>query len=194
MSEKCCHKCGLAFPATTEYFRKDASKKDGLTYFCRACMYKRDKENRPGSRNGTKHTWPRGVPMPREEKLKRMRKASRASYRKYKDQRLAQSAVYRKQHPEIYREAWRRHKAQKLAAQIEPSILINAALKRNKHVCYWCGCRLPITGWHVDHVVPLTRGGGHSASNVVKSCVRCNTSKSDKMPYEWTGAKQLVML
>lgn len=34
---KTCTKCGQAFPATTEYFARSSSKKDGLQCWCKAC-------------------------------------------------------------------------------------------------------------------------------------------------------------
>lgn len=36
-----------------------------------------------------------------------------------------------------------------------------------------------------DHVVPVTRGGRHSVGNIVPACVRCNTSKNDRLVMEW---------
>ncbi|MFI8830536.1 HNH endonuclease [Streptomyces afghaniensis] len=40
---------------------------------------------------------------------------------------------------------------------------------------------------HVDHLVPLARGGAHSLSNLVPACQRCNTSKGAKDPYDFAG-------
>ena len=36
----------------------------------------------------------------------------------------------------------------------------------------------------VDHVVPRSRGGGHSWDNVVACCRRCNLRKADRLPGE----------
>ena len=33
--------------------------------------------------------------------------------------------------------------------------------------------------WHVDHMVPLSRGGGNEIENLVPSCRSCNAIKSD---------------
>jgi 5-methylcytosine-specific restriction endonuclease McrA len=37
----------------------------------------------------------------------------------------------------------------------------------------------------IDHVIPLSRGGGHYLSNLRPSCKRCNSSKSNKLLREW---------
>lgn len=38
---------------------------------------------------------------------------------------------------------------------------------------------------HIDHVVPLVKGGLHSASNVVPACASCNLSKGSLNLKEW---------
>ena len=43
--------------------------------------------------------------------------------------------------------------------------------------CAYCGCP-PET---MDHVVPLSRGGKHTKSNVVPACRSCNSSKKDSI-------------
>ena len=49
--------------------------------------------------------------------------------------------------------------------------------------CAYCGAKftasLPIT---VDHVIPLSKGGQHTAGNVVPSCKPCNSRKKDRLP------------
>ena len=43
--------------------------------------------------------------------------------------------------------------------------------------CVYCGCTPEqIT---MDHVIPLSKGGNHTASNVVPACGSCNSAKSD---------------
>ena len=36
----------------------------------------------------------------------------------------------------------------------------------------------------MDHVIPRDRGGGTSWENVVISCIRCNSKKSNRLPKE----------
>jgi 5-methylcytosine-specific restriction enzyme A len=35
--------------------------------------------------------------------------------------------------------------------------------------------------WHIDHLVPLSKGGSNDIDNLALSCVRCNLEKSDKV-------------
>jgi len=59
---------------------------------------------------------------------------------------------------------------------------------RDKGLCAYCGLGLDPMNWHLDHVVPVSRGGGHTRDNVVASCPRCNLSKYDKTADEFKGA------
>ena len=44
--------------------------------------------------------------------------------------------------------------------------------------CVYCGLKKKLT---VDHVVPLSKGGAHTASNVVPACSTCNASKGARL-------------
>jgi hypothetical protein len=63
---------------------------------------------------------------------------------------------------------------------------ITILMKQSKGKCYWCGKKIKGTP-HIDHRIALDRGGSNDASNLVVSCVHCNTSKKAKMPWEFNG-------
>lgn len=48
--------------------------------------------------------------------------------------------------------------------------------------CAYCGATGDL---HMDHVVPLSRGGTHTIGNVVPACPSCNLSKHNKFLTEW---------
>jgi 5-methylcytosine-specific restriction endonuclease McrA len=50
--------------------------------------------------------------------------------------------------------------------------------------CYICGCdltQLKRRNQHLDHIVPLSKGGKHILSNVAWSCANCNFKKSNNI-------------
>lgn len=49
--------------------------------------------------------------------------------------------------------------------------------------CWYCG--KPMQLWHIDHRIPLSRGGSNAPGNLCLACPECNTSKRDKTPSEW---------
>lgn len=85
------------------------------------------------------------------------------------------------------RERKHKRKAILLAATID-----NSAPAKYRHLlstateCHWCGCGVGPNTMEIDHYIPLSRGGLHSASNLVASCTRCNRQRANRLPDEYT--------
>ena len=56
--------------------------------------------------------------------------------------------------------------------------------------CPVCSKKMKRNEKHLDHKVPLSRGGKHSASNVWVLCADCNLSKGSKTVDEWLNQRQ----
>jgi len=63
---------------------------------------------------------------------------------------------------------------------------IEIQYKSQKGLCWWCGKSVG-DNYHIDHRIPLSKGGDNSASNICISCPTCNLSKGNKLPHEWNG-------
>lgn len=50
--------------------------------------------------------------------------------------------------------------------------------------CFYCEEWLHV-GWHVDHLIPLSRGGTNDMDNVTASCKACNSEKRDMTHHEY---------
>lgn len=59
--------------------------------------------------------------------------------------------------------------------------------------CYWCKKITPKRSRHVDHIIPLSRGGAHAPHNLACSCRSCNLSKNAKMPEVFAGQYELAL-
>jgi 5-methylcytosine-specific restriction endonuclease McrA len=53
---------------------------------------------------------------------------------------------------------------------------------RDGHRCQYCGAAAE----SIDHVIPRSRGGGHTWDNVVAACRPCNVRKRDRLLAETT--------
>lgn len=52
--------------------------------------------------------------------------------------------------------------------------------KRDKFTCQYCGRKAPDVVLNVDHIEPVSKGGGNEIINLVTSCFDCNNGKRDK--------------
>lgn len=50
-------------------------------------------------------------------------------------------------------------------------------------------CNQPTTEYEPDHVIPLSKQGSNSITNIVPSCTSCNASKQDLLLTEWYEAR-----
>lgn len=65
---------------------------------------------------------------------------------------------------------------------------IKRQYEKQSGLCYWCETAVG-KKYHVDHVVPIIRGGTNDPSNIVIACPLCNLSKGTKMPEDFVKAR-----
>lgn len=105
-----------------------------------------------------------------------------------------QQARYRAEHPDAARQWWaanperhRLYQAKRRAVAAGTWVVterdIRRLLTRYDHRCAYCGTRPERL--HLDHVIPLKRGGRHSIGNLVPACQPCNSSKSARLLFPW---------
>lgn len=130
-------------------------------------------------------------------------KQGQAAYREQHRAELnaKQTAYYYDNHEEIRRRSlergderkWRlanpqksREKVARRRARIKGSPVVEmvdreAIIRRDKSTCYLCNVVLEAKDVTLDHVIPLAKGGHHTAANLKVACRPCNLRKSDKV-------------
>lgn len=129
-----------------------------------------------------------------ERKYREANKEQRAEYtRKYREEHRESylesnrkhTRKWNKEHPLARRASRLRARARKRNAEGTYSASdIREQYEKQSGKCFWCGEHVGDT-YHVDHVVPLARGGSNTPDNLVISCPRCNQSKRDMLVSEW---------
>ena len=119
-------------------------------------------------------------------------------YEEHKKERAEYGKIYRMENKELVAKRYRnwynanldkvklnsdRCRARKYGAYGDHTSEELKQLKENNKNCYWCGIYVG-DKYHVDHVIPLSRGGTNYISNLVISCPKCNLSKYNKLPSE----------
>lgn len=56
--------------------------------------------------------------------------------------------------------------------------------KRDKYVCQYCGMDLCEKSATIDHIIPKSKGGGSTWTNMIASCKDCNLYKGNRSPKE----------
>jgi 5-methylcytosine-specific restriction endonuclease McrA len=67
-------------------------------------------------------------------------------------------------------------------------VVVKRLIRRQGGGCFWCKAPLPfdrlpyLDGAQLDHYMPLSRGGGHTMTNLRAVCPPCNMKKASKHP------------
>jgi 5-methylcytosine-specific restriction endonuclease McrA len=88
-----------------------------------------------------------------------------------------------------------RRRALQMGAEIDHTGR-NAIIKRDGRSCYLCGLLVKWREVTLDHVLPLSRGGSHTAENLRVACGPCNFSKQHRTVEEYRAyllTKQLII-
>lgn len=119
----------------------------------------------------------------RAANLELIRERDRQRAKKEKAQRAAAQRRFHAKHPTKKGELQRRRRAIKLGVPADLTEAQWAAIvEAHEGRCHYCGKKPAKLEY--DHVIPLTKNGGHTAANVVPACRSCNASKGDReRPY-----------
>lgn len=67
---------------------------------------------------------------------------------------------------------------------VVPGLTKRRLLRRDRHTCAYCGDAFGEEVLQCEHIVPQSRGGATSWTNLVAACAGCNGYKADRLPEE----------
>ncbi len=70
-------------------------------------------------------------------------------------------------------------------AQSVPALTRRKLIRRDRHLCAYCGQRFKEDDLTTDHVIPVSKGGKHLWTNVLSACRGCNSAKGNREPHVW---------
>lgn len=105
------------------------------------------------------------------------------------DKQRSYERKYIDKNPDAYREKGRlketRRRARKAGVPCE-YYTREDVLRAWGPICYLCDSIIP-DDWHLEHVIPLSRGGHDTVGNVRPACPSCNLAKGDKTVEEYVA-------
>ena len=177
---KTCPKCRRSL--TVDNFHKNAQKKDGLHGWCKVCSINASNAWNKAHREECRERDTKYYAAHRDEQREYAAKwgaTHREKQRGYKAKYNAGHRAERRRHSLKRRYAESLNKGQSYAAW-EREIR-----SKKTFVCYWCGQKKPLNKLHIDHIVPISKGGADCLNNVTTSCVGCNLTKHNKDLKKW---------
>lgn len=210
---KTCRKCGTHYEdvAAGFYLRQKPKKRPCYEQPCKACRIayvrspersERRRELRAAQR--AQRMASRPVPLTVEERRAKERERGRerervrrladpdgvrARMRRYLERNRervnARNRANAKRNPWAGRAAKARRRAavRECEMPVRPTDLRRFAVLQDGR-CFWCDGALGPSP-HVDHIIPLARGGTGDVWNVALACPTCNVRKQAQLPLEW---------
>lgn len=174
MTAKTCTRptCQQDNPQPLDNFARAASSKDDRRGVCKSCRnaeYNAAREGQKDAKNAERRARYAADPSGQQ-------RASRAWYAANSDRKSETQRAWRQANKDRTRAHEAARRAREVGAQTGP--VDYAAARASRPDCYLCGEAL--SGIiHVEHVIPLARGGAHCQANLLPAHKACNLRKHD---------------
>ena len=81
----------------------------------------------------------------------------------------------------------KRRAAKKNQLGVVSKNIVEKLMRSQKSLCINCKADLTRSGYHIDHIMPLSLGGIHADENLQLLCPTCNIKKHNKHPIAWAN-------
>lgn len=126
--------------------------------------------------------------------IEKQKEARREYFLRNREKFLERATAWRIANPERRQAINQNRRARKKANGGRlSSDIVKKLLKLQRGLCAACRCTLSKSGKHLDHVIPLSRGGENSDVNVQLLCPTCNSQKSASHPIDFMQRKGFLL-
>ncbi len=108
-----------------------------------------------------------------------LRQKRRDYYEANRELERERARKWHKENPEKSRAISARRRALMAGADVAEFVSRDYVIARDRSRCHICKKLCRRDEIHIDHLVPLTRGGEHSARNLAVACAPCNRRKKN---------------
>jgi len=183
---KTCTKCGQTKPRTSEFFYRNKKSRDGLRPDCSDCGRARAAVYMEAHRQEARDR----VRAWRLQDPEKTRKVRAEYYQRYRSEIRAKWKVDYHADPERFKISGRVRRAREKQVPFERYRFQDVLAKWGSD-CHICGLAIDLEaprqmstpGWelglHLDHVIPISKGGPDTLENVKPSHGMCNIKKRD---------------
>lgn len=174
---KICTNCKILLSLLCFY--KNKNTKDGMSYFCKRCHKEKTKKYKKSKRR---------IKIDNEKRYAKHKnkilEKNREYYYKNKNKIHSKQKEWRKVNKESI---YLRNRARKLKIKEFDKVSQDFINKIKTEIlnCVYCNIKLDDINRHIDHIVPLSKGGKHSPNNITLCCKTCNLSKGSKQLDTW---------
>jgi 5-methylcytosine-specific restriction endonuclease McrA len=129
-----------------------------------------------------------------KDNARRFKKYQREWAAENKYHLIAKSKKWREENPELQRI---QNSARRARIRMQMGVVSRDIIKRlmglQRGQCAACRCDLDSSGIHLDHIMPVAKGGLHDDSNLQLLCPTCNHSKHAKHPIDFMQEKGFLL-
>lgn len=198
---KICPRCKQEYDLTPEFWHKDKYTKSGFCGYCKQCNKSKVKtwqQDNPEKHKERACQWNKNNSRKHGEHVRRWQhknpdkvKKSNQKWHKNNPEKVKEyQRQWTQKNHDRYIAAKHKRKALKLGngGSYTQEELYQQFLDQDGR-CFHCGKFIsPKNGkiCHIDHWIPISKGGSNNIDNIRLLCPHCNLTKHDKMPWEWS--------
>lgn len=207
MNTKTCTKCNKIKNLCEFRLRKDSNTYRGICLICEKEYSKNYHEKTKHHKNTLAKIWYEKNKKTRAVKIKewkdnnplKVSEINKRSKHKNRDKARITEKLWRKNNQDKVK-AMTKNIRQKRRSACENTdvdsqyILKLFELQTNK--CVYCKIKLNKNGknkYHIDHIIPLSKGGKHTKTNIQLLCPLCNLNKNAKLPEIFAAEKGMLI-